>query len=67
MPERTVTEIGKYKIIGLIGEGAMGVVYRATDSVLDRIVAVKVMSESIARQQSCKYRVRDARAGGDNS
>jgi serine/threonine protein kinase len=65
MPERSITEIGKYKIIGLIGEGAMGVVYRATDSVLDRIVAVKVMSESIARQQELRHRfLHEAQAAG---
>jgi serine/threonine protein kinase len=65
MPERTITEIGKYKIIGLVGEGAMGVVYRATDSVIGRTVAVKVMSESIARQQELRDRfLREAQAAG---
>jgi serine/threonine-protein kinase len=65
MPERSITEIGKYKIIGLIGEGAMGVVYRATDSILDRIVALKVMSESIARQQDLRDRfLHEAQAAG---
>ena len=65
MPERSITEIGKYKIIGLIGEGAMGVVYRATDSILDRLVAIKVMSESIARQQELRDRfLHEAQAAG---
>jgi serine/threonine protein kinase len=65
MPERSITEIGKYKIVGLVGEGAMGVVYRATDSVLGRTVAVKVMSESIARQQDLRDRfLREAQAAG---
>lgn len=65
MPERSITEIGKYKIIGQIGEGAMGVVYRATDSILDRIVAIKVMSESIARQQELRDRfLHEAQAAG---
>ena len=65
MPEPSITEIGKYKIISLVGEGAMGVVYRATDSVLGRTVAVKVMSESIARQQELRDRfLREAQAAG---
>ena len=51
MTERSTTDIGKYKIRGIVGEGAMGVVYRATDSVRKRTVAIKVMSDSIARQQ----------------
>jgi serine/threonine-protein kinase len=56
MTEVTRPDIGKYHIIELVGEGAMGVVYRATDSVLDRTVAVKVMNESIARQEDLRKR-----------
>ena len=56
MPESTLPDIGKYKIIELVGEGAMGVVYRARDSVLDRSVAIKVMNESIARQDDLRRR-----------
>ncbi|HJP59393.1 MAG TPA: serine/threonine-protein kinase, partial [Gemmatimonadaceae bacterium] len=56
MPESTLPDIGKYKIIELVGEGAMGVVYRARDSVLDRSVAIKVMNDSIARQDDLRRR-----------
>src|SRR3954466_351168 len=56
MTESARPDIGKYHIIELVGEGAMGVVYRATDSVLDRTVAVKVMNESIARQEDLRKR-----------
>lgn len=65
MPDRPPKEIGKYHIIELIGEGAMGVVYRATDSVLGRTVAIKVMSASIARQEDLRQRfLREAQAAG---
>jgi tRNA A-37 threonylcarbamoyl transferase component Bud32 len=65
MTDRSITEIGKYKILSVVGEGAMGVVYRATDSVLDRTVAIKVMSEAIARQQDLRTRfLREAQAAG---
>jgi serine/threonine-protein kinase len=65
MSDRSPTEIGKYHIQELIGEGAMGVVYRATDSVLGRTVAIKVMSASIARQEDLRQRfLREAQAAG---
>ncbi|HEX6627246.1 MAG TPA: protein kinase [Gemmatimonadaceae bacterium] len=56
MAETTIPDIGKYKIIELVGEGAMGVVYKAKDSVLDRPVAIKVMNDSIARQDDLRRR-----------
>ena len=56
MADASISAIGKYRIIELVGEGAMGVVYRAHDSVLDRNVAIKVMNESIARQDDLRKR-----------
>jgi len=38
------TEIGRYKVVGELGRGAMGVVYRGVDPALDRHVAIKVIS-----------------------
>src|SRR5574338_1618753 len=39
-PPRT---IGRYEVLGVIGKGAMGVVYKARDPLLDRTVAVKTI------------------------
>lgn len=57
--------IGKYQIVDLVGEGAMGSVYRALDPVLNRRVAVKVMSDAIARDGELRDRfMREAQAAG---
>jgi len=56
MTDVKIPDIGKYHIVELVGEGAMGVVYKARDSVLDRTVAIKVMNDSIARQDDLRKR-----------
>ena len=37
-------KVGKYEVRGLVGRGAMGVVYSAVDPGLGRLVAIKTMS-----------------------
>ena len=48
MPLTSGTRLGPYEIIAPIGAGAMGEVYRARDTRLDRTVAIKVLPESLA-------------------
>ncbi len=40
--------IGKYRVLGRIGAGAMGIVYRAYHPFLKRVVAIKTMAESLS-------------------
>ena len=41
-------KIGKYDVLDVVGKGGMGVVYRAKDPFLDRMVAIKIMTISYA-------------------
>jgi hypothetical protein len=42
------TTVGKYRIVGQLGRGATGVVYRAVDDALDREVAIKALNPHFA-------------------
>ena len=46
------TKIGPYEIQSLLGVGGMGEVYRARDTRLERIVAIKIMPETSFRLTS---------------
>ncbi|MEO7455890.1 MAG: protein kinase [Gemmatimonadaceae bacterium] len=60
-----LSRVGKYEIQALVGEGAMGVVYRALDPMLNRSVAVKVMNDALALDEDFRTRfLREARAAG---
>jgi serine/threonine protein kinase/tetratricopeptide (TPR) repeat protein len=57
------SRIGKYEIQRPLGSGAMGMVYLATDTLLERDVALKVMVPAIARDPDQKHRFeREAKA-----
>ena len=55
VPVRT---LGHYRLIERIGEGGMGVVYRAFDERLQRETAVKLLPPSLVRDESARRRFR---------
>src|SRR5437667_1303773 len=57
------SRLGPYEILAPIGAGGMGEVYKAKDTRLDRIVAVKVLPSHLSQSPELKQRFeREARA-----
>src|SRR5205085_6196971 len=65
MPITPESMLGPYRIAGIIGEGGMGVVYRAKDTRLGRDVAIKVLTHvAIEDQERLQRFEQEARATG---
>ena len=60
--------IGRYQLSEKLGHGGMGVVYRAFDTLLQRVVAIKVISAHVNENPEMRERFfREARAAGQLS
>ena len=49
MPLNVGSRLAHYDVTALIGEGGMGQVYQATDTKLNRQVALKILPEAFAQ------------------
>ena len=60
-------KLGRYEIIRELGHGAMGVVYKARDPLIDRIVAIKTIALDLSNTESVAFEqrfYREARSAG---
>jgi serine/threonine protein kinase len=62
-----IKQLGRYEVLGELGQGAMGVVYKARDPLIDRVVAIKTINLSLAMDEKEEYEGRfyqEAKAAG---
>jgi serine/threonine-protein kinase len=62
-----ISRLGRYEVIGEIGQGAMGIVYKAKDPLIDRVVAIKTINLGLALDEKEEYEGRfyqEAKAAG---
>lgn len=62
-----ISQLGRYEMVSELGQGAMGVVYKARDPLIDRVVAIKTINLGLALEEKEEYEGRfyqEARAAG---
>jgi eukaryotic-like serine/threonine-protein kinase len=70
MSEAAPKNFGRYQVLGVLGRGSMGVVYKAKDPVIGRLLAVKSVPETLGldtgkKQEYIKRLLQEAKAAGN--
>ena len=63
----TTEKLGRYEILSELGQGAMGIVYKAIDPLIDRIVAIKTITYDRSRDDFADFEerfYREAKSAG---
>src|SRR4051812_40266698 len=61
----SVQQVGRYRILELLGQGGMATVYNAFDPAIDRAIAIKFLHPSLCLDENYRGRfVREAKAAG---
>lgn len=59
--------IGRYEVVSVLGQGAMGTVYKASDPVIERAVAIKTINLELSREERAEFEerfYREAKSAG---
>jgi hypothetical protein len=65
MSQKVAQKIGKYEVIAELGQGGMGVVYKARDPIIGRMVAIKTITpELLSDPEVLKRFYREAQSAG---
>jgi len=62
-----ISQLGRYEVLSELGQGAMGIVYKAKDPLIDRVVAIKTINLGLALEEKEEYEGRfyqEAKAAG---
>jgi len=64
LPSLSHLQNGRYAVLKKLGEGGKGVVYKARDTVLNRVVAVKMLKTAVAGEEAHSRFMREAQTVG---
>lgn len=60
-------KIGRYEVVSVMGQGAMGTVYKAADPVIERVVAIKTINLDLSKEERAEFEerfYREAKSAG---